>query len=149
MDSTAQRRLGLQRLPQYDADHSQCVLVGHPGRLSNRRQFGAGVNMPTSGATERRKRTQSGQEIMEFGLAAVLLVPMLIGAFVVGMNLIRSIQCNQVARDLDSMYIHGGDFSTYPLQQEAARLAQGLNLQIGSSFVGNEQANTSNGGNGI
>ena len=87
--------------------------------------------MSTTGAAARRRRTQSGQEILEFGLVAVLLVPMLIGAFVVGMNLIRSIQCNQVCRDLDSMYIHGGDFSTYPLQQEAQRLAQGLNLQIG------------------
>jgi hypothetical protein len=100
-------------------------------------------------ATARRRRTQSGQEIMEFGLSAVLLVPMLIGAFVVGMNLIRSIQCNQVARDLDSMYIHGGDFSTYPMQQEAAKLAQGLNLQVGSSFTGSEQSNTGNGGNGL
>jgi hypothetical protein len=100
-------------------------------------------------ATARRRRTQSGQEIMEFGLSAVLLVPMLIGAFVVGMNLIRSIQCTQVARDLDSMYIHGGDFSTYPMQQEAAKLAQGLNLQVGSSFTGSEQSNTGNGGNGL
>jgi hypothetical protein len=106
------------------------------------------MNMSTSGATARRRRTQSGQEIMEFGLAAVLLVPMLIGAFVVGMNLIRSIQCNQVARDLDSMYIHGGDFSTYPLQQEAARLAQGLNLQV-SSFTGNQQSNLGTSGNGL
>jgi hypothetical protein len=60
-------------------------------------------------ATTRRRRTQSGQEIVEFGLVAVLFVPMLIGSFVVGMNLIRSIQCSQVCRDLDSMYIHGGD----------------------------------------
>ncbi len=105
--------------------------------------------MFTSGATARRKRTQSGQEIVEFGLVAVLLVPMLIGSFVVGMNLIRSIQCNQVCRDLDSMYIHGGDFSTYPLQQEAQRLAQGLNLQIGGSFAGNQQSNVGNGGNGL
>jgi len=104
--------------------------------------------MSTTGATARRRRTQSGQEIMEFGLAAVLLVPMLIGAFVVGMNLIRSIQCNQVARDLDSMYIHGGDFSTYPMQQEAARLAQGLNLQV-SSFSGNQQSNLGTSGNGL
>ncbi len=103
----------------------------------------------STGATARRRRTQSGQEIMEFGLAAVLLVPMLIGSFVVGMNLIRSIQCNQVCRDLDSMYIHGGDFSTYPLQQEASKLAQGLNLQVGASFAGNEQSNTGNAGNGI
>ncbi len=47
------------------------------------------------------------------------------------------------------MYIHGGDFSTYPMQQEAQRLAQGLNLQIGASFAGNEQSNTGNSGNGI
>ncbi|MGA2882434.1 MAG: hypothetical protein ABSG13_26060 [Bryobacteraceae bacterium] len=100
-------------------------------------------------ATARRKKTQGGQEILEFALVAVLFMPMFLGAFIVGMNLIRSIQCNQVCRDLDDMYIHGGDFSTYPLQQEAQRLAQGLNLQIGASFAGNEQANTGNGGNGI
>jgi hypothetical protein len=100
-------------------------------------------------ATARRRKTQSGQEIFEFGLVTILLMPMFLGAFVVGMNLIRSIQANQVCRDLDDMYIHGGDFSTYSMQQEAQRLAQGLNLQIGSSFAGNEQANTGNGGNGL
>lgn len=100
-------------------------------------------------ATERRKRTQRGQEIIEFGVTAVLLVPMFLGTFVTGMNLIRSIQVNQVCRDLTDMYIHGADFSTYGMQQEAQRLAQGLGLTIGSSFTGNEQANTSNSGNGI
>jgi hypothetical protein len=100
-------------------------------------------------ATERRKKTQNGQEILEFALVAVLFMPMFLGAFVVGMNLIRSIQTNQVCRDLDSMFIHGGDFSTYAMQHEAQRLAQGLNLQIGASFAGNEQSNTGNSGNGI
>jgi len=102
-----------------------------------------------NGATARRRRRQSGQEIVEFALAALLFVPVFIGAFIVGMNLIRSIQTNQVCRDLDDMYIHGGDFSTYPLQQEAQRLAQGLNLQIGTSFAGNDQSNTGNAGNGL
>lgn len=100
-------------------------------------------------ATERRKKTQKGQEIIEFALMAFIFVPLFMGSFIVGMNLIRSIQCNQVTRDLVDMYIHGGDFSTYPLQQEAARLAQGLNLQVGSSFTGNQQANTGNSGNGL
>ena len=100
-------------------------------------------------ATARRIKTQSGQEILEFALVAVLFVPMFLGVFIVGMNLIRSIQTNQVCRDLDSMYIHGGDFSTYPLQQEAQRLAQGLNLQIGGSFPGNQQSNVANAGNGL
>jgi hypothetical protein len=100
-------------------------------------------------ATARRRKTQSGQEIFEFGLVTILLMPMFLGSFIVGMNLIRSIQANQVCRDLDDMYIHGGDFSTYSMQQEAQRLAQGLNLQIGASFAGNEQANTGNAGNGL
>jgi len=73
---------------------------------------------------------------------------MFLGAFVVGMNLIRSIQCNQVCRDLDDMYIHGADFSTYPIQQEAQRLAQGLNLQM-PSFTGNANTNTGTSGNGL
>ncbi len=102
-----------------------------------------------NGATARRRKRQSGQEIVEFALVALLFVPVFIGAFIVGMNLIRSIQTNQVCRDLDDMYIHGGDFSTYPLQQEAQRLAQGLNLQVGASFAGNEQSNTGNAGNGL
>jgi hypothetical protein len=102
-----------------------------------------------SGATARRRKTQSGQEIVELFFACVLFMPMFLGAFIVGMNLIRSIQSNQVCRDLDDMYIHGGDFSTYPMQQEAQRLAQGLNLQIGSSFAGNQQSNVGNTGNGL
>jgi hypothetical protein len=100
-------------------------------------------------ATARRKKTQSGQEIIEFGLVALLMIPMFLGTFVVGMNLIRSIQANQVCRDLTDMYIHGADFSTYGMEQESQRLAQGLNLQIGSSFAGNNNANNGNAGNGL
>jgi len=100
-------------------------------------------------ATARRKKGQGGQELIEFALIALLLAVLLIGAFVTGMNLVRSIQANQACRDLTDMYIHGADFSTYSMQQLAARLASGLNLQIGSSFAGNEAANTGNGGNGL
>jgi hypothetical protein len=100
-------------------------------------------------ATERRRKTQSGQEIFEFALILLLLVPTFLGAFIVGMNLIRSIQCNQMCRDLTDMYIHGADFSTYSMQQMAQRLAQGLNLQIGSSFSGNSNSNNSGSGNGL
>ncbi len=100
-------------------------------------------------ATERRRKTQSGQEIVEFALVACLLVPLFLGTFVVGMNLIRSIQTNQVCRDLTDMYIHGADFSTYSMQQEAQRLAQGLNLQVGGGFSGNNNVNTGNSGRGL
>ncbi len=90
-------------------------------------------------ASVRRKKRQAGQEIIEFALVSIFLIPMLLGSFVVGINIIKNIQANQVVRDLDNIYIHGGDFSTYPLQQLAQRLAQGLNLQFPAFSNGNQQ----------
>jgi hypothetical protein len=100
-------------------------------------------------ATERRKKRQGGQELIEFALTTILLVGLLLNSFVTGMSLIRSIQVNQVCRDLANMYIHGADFSTYTMQQLGQRLAHGLGLEIGSSFSGNRATNTSNGGNAL
>lgn len=101
-------------------------------------------------ASERRRRTQKGQEIIEFSAMMIcVIVPLFMGSFIVGMNLIRSIQANQVCRDLVDMYIHGADFSTYPIQEEAGRLAQGLSLNVGSSFTGHEQSNNTAAGNGL
>jgi hypothetical protein len=100
-------------------------------------------------ATNRGGKRQRGQELIEFALTSLLLVVLFVGAFVTGMSLIRSIQVNQVCRDVANMYIHGADFSTYTMQQLAQRLAHGLGLEIGSSFSGNRAANTSNGGNAL
>jgi hypothetical protein len=97
-------------------------------------------------ATEHRKTRQGGQEIIEFALIAILLIPILLGAVVTGIGLVRSIQAQQVCRDLTSIYIHGGEFSTSPMQQLARKLALGLNLQTGSSFSGNQRDNTGNTG---
>jgi hypothetical protein len=99
--------------------------------------------------SDRRRRRQGGQEILEFGLIAIMFVPLLLGALITGMGLIRSLQANQMCRDLADIYIHGGDFSTYSYQQIAQQLANGLNLQIGSSFSGSNAANTSNSGAGL
>jgi hypothetical protein len=108
------------------------------------------MSMKITGAVvSRRRRKQSGQELLEFGLLLTVLVPLLQGTFVTGFSLVRGIQVNQMDRDVADMYIHGADFSTYPMQQMAQRLAKGLNLQIGSSFATNQQSNTSNGGDGL
>ncbi|MEQ1947896.1 MAG: hypothetical protein ABL995_11945 [Bryobacteraceae bacterium] len=103
------------------------------------------------GGTRSRKRTQGGQEIIEFGLSLFLLVPLLLGMFVVGMGMIRSIQVHHVVRDVDNIYIHGGDFSSYNYQQLAQRLATGLNLQFPAfgGGVTNANANTGSSGDGI
>lgn len=100
-------------------------------------------------AAQRRRERQGGQQIIEFAMLSFLWVPLLLGAMVTGQNLVRSIQAQQVCRDLDSIYIHGGDLSTYPMQQLAQRLSTGLNLQIGASFTGNDRANTDNSGDAI
>jgi hypothetical protein len=96
-----------------------------------------------------RNRRRKGQELVEFSITALMLAALLVGCFVTGMNLIRSIQVNQVCGNMDDMYIHGADFSTYAMQQLAQRLAQGLGLQIGTTFTGNNAGNTSNQGNAL
>lgn len=96
-----------------------------------------------------RRGKQGGQELLEFGLMLTVLIPLLLGTFVTGFSIVRGIQTNQMTRDMADMYIHGADFSTYPMQQVAQRLARGLNLQIGSSFTNNVQSNTGNAGDGL
>jgi len=80
---------------------------------------------------------------------ASLLIPLLLGTFIAGMNLIRNVQVNHATRDMADMYIHGADFSSYPMQVLAQRLARGLDLQIGNTFSGNNATNTNNAGKGI
>jgi hypothetical protein len=94
--------------------------------------------------SRKRFRRQRGNEIIEFAVMAVFLVPTFIWIFVNGMNLIRMIQCTQICRDIGNLYMQGVDFSTYSAQNVASTLAQGYGLNIGSSFSGNEYNNDGN-----
>src|SRR3974390_3078956 len=59
------------------------------------------------------KSRQKGSMIIEFVLVmALVMVPLLLGTMVVGFNLIRSIQVNQINRDAGHMYARGVDFSS-------------------------------------
>ena len=59
-----------------------------------------------------RKR-QKGSLFVEFVLVvALVMVPLLLGTMVVGFNLIRAIQVNQVNRDAGHMFARGVDFSS-------------------------------------
>src|ERR1035438_134388 len=59
-----------------------------------------------------RKR-QKGSLFVEFVLVvALVMVPLLLGTMVVGFNLIRSIQVNQINRDAGHMFARGVDFSS-------------------------------------
>ncbi|MEO5925998.1 MAG: hypothetical protein ABIR70_19415 [Bryobacteraceae bacterium] len=99
-------------------------------------------------AGTRRLVGQRGTQIMEFGLVAILFIPMFMGTFVTGMNVIRSIQANHTAADLANMYIHGAEFSDPAMQRLAKRLAAGLGLEVGSQTT-NMADNLSNSGRGI
>ena len=79
------------------------------------------------------------------------MFPFFIGIFVVGMNLIKSNQASLLIRDLGDIAIHGGDFSSYQMQQLAQRLGNSLNLQFPAfgSGVTNKQTNTGANGDGI
>lgn len=101
--------------------------------------------------SKRRRRLQGGQEILEFGLTAILLIPLFLGMVVSGMSVIVSSQVNTIARDLDNMYIHGADFSTAPYQALAQTLTNGLGFQYPAfpSGTNNIQSNTGTSGNGI
>ncbi len=85
---------------------------------------------------------------MEFGLIAVLFVPMMLGMFVVGMNLIRTISAKAAVSQMTDLYIHGADFSSNSMQLVAQRLANGLDLQF-PTFTGNQATNTGTTGSGI
>jgi len=106
-----------------------------------------GDAMPNTTKTVRRSR-QSGHQIIEFAFVALMFIPMMMGTFITGMNLIRSNQVNHIARDMADMYIHGADFSDKAMQRVAKKLATGMDLQVGTGN-GNVADNTGNGGRGI
>lgn len=82
-----------------------------------------------------RKR-QQGSSMIEFALCAAFLLPLLLGSMTVGINLGRSLQVSQVARDTGHMYARQTDFSLPGTQDIIVRIAQGLRM-------------TRNGGDGV
>ena len=97
------------------------------------------------------RRAERGNEIVEFALVTVFFMPMLLGTFVVGMNMVKAIAVNHVVRDVDNMYIHGADFSTSGYQTLALRLASGVNLQAPAfpNGTANIESNTGTSGDGL
>ena len=75
------------------------------------------------------KKSESGHSIMEFALVAMPTVVMLLGVVVVGVDLGRSVESNQICRDAGAMFVRGLDFSQTGNQQVLVRLGQNMNLQ--------------------
>lgn len=77
-----------------------------------------------------RRKGEQGQQVIEFALFATVLVPLLLGTFVIGMNLMRSISVAQIGRDAGSMYVRGVDFSESANKAVLVRLGQRLGMAV-------------------
>jgi hypothetical protein len=78
------------------------------------------------------KCSRRGNSALEFALVGLILVPLFLGTTNIGLNLGRSVQVQQVARDTGHLYVRQLDFSLAKNQQFLARMGQGLGLQVGS-----------------
>jgi len=87
--------------------------------------------------TPRHSRSRRrGTAVVEFTLSLVFLVPLLLGTFVFGFRLIRSLEMEQIVRDLGHMYIRGVDFRNAGPIANAQTLAQGYDLtSSGTSLI--------------
>lgn len=74
-----------------------------------------------------------GGATMEFALVLLLVVPLLLGTGVVGVNMIRTLQTIQLARDAGHMYARGVDFSQPGNQVLLRQLGQSVGLVAGST----------------
>jgi Flp pilus assembly protein TadG len=86
--------------------------------------------------SRRPPRRRSGIAIIEFTLSLTFLIPLLLGTFVFGFRLIRSLEMEQVVRDLGHMYVRDVNFRNSGPQQNAQTLAQGFDLtSAGTSLL--------------
>ncbi|MGP8244320.1 MAG: hypothetical protein ACLQVN_07350, partial [Bryobacteraceae bacterium] len=75
----------------------------------------------------RRKRSGGGSAI-EFVFICLVLVPLFLGTGAIGVNLIRTLQTIQLARDVGHMYARGVDFSQGADQTIMYQLGSSLGL---------------------
>lgn len=91
-----------------------------------------------------RRTGERGNSIVEFALVSVFLVPLLLGAFTIGMGLNRSLSMASFTRDVGAMFVTGSvDFSQPVPQGIVVRLGQGLGLDNTGNpgYAGGTQGN--------
>ena len=75
-----------------------------------------------------RKSGEKGISMVEFAFVVLSMVPLIIGIGVIGVNLVRALQTEQVARDAGHMFARNVDFSASGNQQILANIGSNLNL---------------------
>lgn len=82
----------------------------------------------------RSRRPEAGNTMLEFALCSLVLVPVMLGVFTVGMNLARNLQVTHLVRNAGHMYVRSVDFSQPANQQLAVRLADGLRMNLAGGY---------------
>jgi hypothetical protein len=103
-------------------------------------------NVPVSA---RRKRTQRGLEVIEFGLFAIMMMPGFVWMFTTGMNFVRFDKANDVTRSAALMYVKGTDMTVLGTQELLARVAQGLDLKVDDGAAAPNQVISFSRGSGL
>jgi Flp pilus assembly protein TadG len=86
--------------------------------------------------SNRRARRQGGNNLLEFALLSLFLVPAFFGTVSTGLALGKAVQTSQVTRDAGHMYVRQVNFSVQQNKDLIVRLANGMGM-------------TSTGGNGV
>ena len=77
----------------------------------------------------RKHSSERGNSILEFALVSSLfLIPMMFGAYTIGMDLVKSLQVSQVCRDTNILVVRGIDLSQSDNQSLVVKTASGLGL---------------------
>jgi len=82
------------------------------------------------------RRKSRGVSIVEMTFIFLILLPLLLGTAGIGINMLRSLQVIQLARDAGHMYARGVDFTVATNQQILANVGSGLGLNT-TSGTGN------------
>jgi hypothetical protein len=75
-----------------------------------------------------RRTKESGASVIEFTFIMLTLVPVLLGVGVIGVNLVRTLETEQLARDAGHMFARNVDFSASGNQQILANIGNSVNL---------------------
>lgn len=82
----------------------------------------------------RTRRNRKGAAILEFTFAGLLLVPVMVGTFALGMGATRYLQVSSVCRSTGSMFVRGADFSQPTMKRVLVKIGGGIGLGTGDTI---------------
>ena len=98
-------------------------------RRPRSRTFGAVRPLPNSASTgPARRRSEAGSSMVEFAMLMAFWVPLFLAMVVAGVALGKSINANQVTRDIGILYAKELDFSTGTYKALPGRLMSDFNF---------------------